>query len=370
MTKSIKIMHVILSLECGGLEKLAIELGVAFTKNGFRASICCLDRLGELAPEAKAKGIKVHHVERKQGFDFTLPFRLARILQKERVDIVHTHNMSPLFYGTIAAHLAGVRVVINTRHGREKKTMSSFILGLNDAVIFISEDSKSEMLKYNHINEQNVKVIYNGIDVDRYRDHMDKNIAKDKLQIGRSTLVIGTVGRLSEEKDHFTLLDAFVKVAKLRDDVKLVIVGDGILRKELERYVKNRGLDEKVIFFGFRDDITEILPALDMFVLSSTTEGVALTLLEAMAASKPVVATNVGGNPEVVVDGETGFLVPPKDPQTMADAIMKILDNPELAKSMGRAGRKRVEQYFSLDRMVKDYTEVYEECLAKKRIGI
>jgi len=368
--KKINIMHIVFSLECGGAEKVAIGLSGKLNGGVFNSCICCLDAFGELSDEARKKEIEVILVKRKPGKDITLPFRLARIIKEKRIDLVHTHNMGPLFYGTLAAKLAGVPVVINTRHSREKKRKGSYVWNMNDAVITISEDAKKELLKWNRIDTKKTKVIHNGIDTNRYACLQDGSEARSMLNINTSTFVVGTVARLSPVKDQFTLIDAFSKVISETNDAKLIFVGDGALREELISYTKKLGIYDKVMFLGFRDDVFNILPTFDVFVLSSLTEGISLTLLEAMAAGRPIVATNVGGNPEVIIDGVTGFLIPPKEPQNMSEAIAKILQNPELAKQMGEAGRRRVEEKFSLERMVKEYRDLYEECLERKGIGI
>ena len=363
-------MQIVLSLDYGGLEKLAIDLANRFNNGKYRSFICCLDNIGDLAIQAGRRGIKVICAGRKPGIDFSLPFRLSGILKKERVDIVHTHNPGALIYGTLGAKLAGIPVIINTRHGREKRPVNGFIWNMNDSIIAISEDAKKRLLKYNRINSDKVRVVYNGIEVNGFKNELDIEVRKNLLGVDKSHLVIGTVSRLSEEKDQISLIDAFSKVSQVLNNTKLIFVGDGILKKEIEHYSEKVGIGDKVIFLGFREDIAKIISTFDLFTLSSLTEGISLSLLEAMAAGKPIVATNVGGNPEVVIDGETGFLVPPKQPDKMAEAIIKVLQNPELARKMGVAGRERIEKNFSLDRMVSDYSLLYEDLLYKKGFAL
>ena len=367
MVKQLNVMHVVLSLKCGGLEKLVIGLSAVFAKNGYRTSIFCLDKLGELASEAKTKGIIVHHVKRRKGIDLTLPFRLAQLIRAERVDIVHTHNMGPLLYGTIAAKFAGVPVVINTRHGRDLRHTNRLIWGMNDAIVAISNDAKNELLKNNAIDLGKVSVIHNGIDLEVFKSRISQQEAKKTLGLD-SLSVIGTVSRLSREKDQSNLIKAFTTVASAEPKARLVFAGDGPLKDELAALADDLGIKNKVAFLGFRDDVNKIMQAFDIFVLSSLQEGISLSLLEAMASARPMIVTNVGGNPEVVVDGKTGFLVPPKDSQKLADAIIRLLKNPGLAQKMGEAARARVEERFTLDRMVTEYEGLYKRCLEKKRI--
>jgi sugar transferase (PEP-CTERM/EpsH1 system associated) len=346
------IMHVVLSLEYGGLEKVVIDLASHLNNGKYKVVICCLDRLGDLAKEAENRGIKVIFVKRKPGIDILLPFRLSKIFKDEKIDIVHTHNHAAMLYGTLGAKLTGIHKIFNTIHGREKKIKNaciwSMIWQMNSRIITISQDAKKELVKNSGINPGKIDVIYNGIDISRFKkSDVDSNI-------------IGTVSRLSLEKDNFTMLEAFKIVTSRIDNVKLTIAGDGPLRESLKFKVESLKLEGKVQFMGFRNDIPEILSRFNVFALSSLTEGISISLLEAMASSKPVVATNVGGNPEVVVDGETGILVPPKEPERIAEAIIKILSDRDMAKRMGEAGRKTVEEKFSLERMVKEYQEIYE----------
>jgi glycosyltransferase involved in cell wall biosynthesis len=181
-----------------------------------------------------------------------------------------------------------------------------------------------------------------------------------------SAFTIGTVGRLSWEKDQQALLEAFGLLKKQVDNACLLIVGDGALRGDLERAAEDLGIANDVQFLGYRDDVPSIMAALDVFVLPSLEEGISLTLLEAMAASRPIVATDVGGNPEVVVDGETGILVPSEDVAALAGAIIKLYGDKELRGKMGAAGRKRVEEHFSLNAMVDAYMALYSSVLEKE----
>ncbi|MFA5143020.1 MAG: glycosyltransferase [Candidatus Omnitrophota bacterium] len=366
MAKYKHIMQIVPSLECGGMEKLAIDLAERLKIAGYLSSICCLDRAGDLTNQAEAKGIDVVVMSRKPGIDMSLPITLSKILKNKKVDIAHTHNLEAMIYGTLAARFAGIPVVINTRHGREDKRANWLFWSMNNAVIAISEDAKRRFLTFNRIKYDKLRVIYNGIDA-ASSEKLDTRSIKEKIfKVDARYKIIGTVSRLSEEKYQVALLDAFQKVSQAVKNVILVFVGDGPLKQALHNYSEKLGIADKIIFLGFRADAREIVEAFDIFALPSLTEGISLSLLEAMAARKPVVATNVGGNPEVVVDGDTGILVPPKDPQKMAEAIIKLIQNSDLAKKMGQAGRKRMEEKFSLNRMVNEYELIYEECLAKK----
>lgn len=363
----IKIMHVVLSLDCGGLEHLVVELSNALNRGKFCPSICCLDRKGDLGKKAADLGIEVVEMHRKPGVDLALIFKLAHIFWKKKVDIVHTHNPSAHFYGTLAARLALVPTVINTRHGVGIKAApvgNALIWRLTNKVIAVSERVRDKLLKNDRLKPGKVITIPNGVDTEKF-ESKDIRIKKNDLGIEETAPLIGIVARLSGEKDHKTLLNAFAIVNQNLHRARLLVVGDGFLRKNLEEICREKGLNGTVLFLGYRDDIPDLLKLMDVFVLSSVSEGLSLTLLEAMAAGKPIVATQVGGNPEVVVDKVTGRLVPPGAPQALAEALMDILTNSDMAREMGLRAQERVKRLFSLPRFVKDHEALYAEFVKK-----
>lgn len=343
-----KIMQVVLSLEYGGLEKLVINLTEELNNRKIPTGILCIDVKGALAKEAEAKGIRVFSLDKGPGLDLGISVRMREIFKKEKIDLIHTHNLGPLIYGGIAAKMCGIPSV-NTRHGSAKKKTISFIWNLNKNIVVVSEDAKRELLSHSKVLPEKVKVIYNGISANGAQTRIAGNAG-----------LIGNVARLSEEKDHFTLIEAFSRVVKEIKGAILMIVGDGPLMDSLKSKVRSLNLKEKVLFLGFRDDVQDLMKTFDIFTLSSTTEGISLTLLEAMRAGKPIVATDVGGNREVVSDQESGILVPKKNPEEMARAIIRILKDKRLAGKMGARGHEIVKEKFSLERMTKEYIELYE----------
>lgn len=368
--RKIRIMHVVLSLNCGGLENLVIRLSNAMDKERFHLSICCLDNKGNLGEMASNLGIDVIVMHRKPGFDFSLILRLAYILRKKRVDIVHTHNPSAHLYGTIAARLALIPIVVNTRHGvgvGERPVGNVLLWRLTNKVIAVSHRVKDKLLKSDILNSDKVITIQNGVDIKEF-DSKYVKVRKENFGIEDSAPVVGIVARLSVEKDHKTLLKAFKIVIQKIQNVKLVIVGDGHLKEELEKISRERQLDGKVLFLGYRDNIPSLLKLMDVFVLSSFSEGLSLTLLEAMAMEKPIVAARVGGNPEVVLDGVTGRLVPPNDPTALAEALMEILNNKDMAEKMGKRAKERVSRLFSFERFIRDHEKLYSELITQKSI--
>jgi sugar transferase (PEP-CTERM/EpsH1 system associated) len=222
------------------------------------------------------------------------------------------------------------------------------------------------------VHPSRVSRIYNGVDLERFHPSVEPRPSLwAEGSVSPGGMIVGTVGRLEEVKDQLTLVRAFLHLldteSSARSRLRLVIIGGGLLRKEAMRLLKSASAEHLAWLPGERSDIPEVMRALDLFVLPSLREGISNTILEAMASGIPVVATRVGGNPELVVEGETGMLVPPSDPAAMANAIRTYFNHPELLKAHGQAGRKRVEQEFSMEKMMNGYMEVYDKVLSQKR---
>lgn len=359
------IAHLVLSLDFGGLEKLVIQFCDYLQRAGNKAMIISLSARTALANEARQKGIKILSLQKAPGFDPMALVRLRRMIKDEKIDILHTHNFAPLVYGIIPAKLAGIKT-INTRHGRAPLSAHRLIWVLNDYTVAVSIDAHGELLKHNRLHPAKATVIYNGIelpDISSRMESLARARQRERLGLTVGSLVIGTVGRLAREKDHATLFSAFRKVLEANVNAELAIVGGGELESELKDLSRQLNIHTHTKFLGFREDALEIIKTFDVFVLSSRMEGISLTLLEAMAAGKPVVATAVGGNPEVVEEGKTGLLVSVSDAEQMAQAILRIAHDQNLAESFGTAGRKRVEEKFNLHDMVSDYCRIYNSLI-------
>ncbi len=357
-----KIAHVVLTLNYGGLERLVVDLAGQLNQGDWESSIICLSQPGPMAETAQKMGVEVVSFYKSNGFDIGLILRLANLIRKKMIDVVHTHNLAPLVYGTLAAKLAGAGA-INTRHGRAPLKANRGLWALNDFIVAVSEDAREELLTANKIDSEKVTVIYNGIDFTRYEPGAAvqlKGQYREGLGIPKDDFVIGSIARLAEEKDHPTLLKAVKILLEERLPVTCVLVGDGDQRKKLEALAEQFKIRDHVTFLGFREDIPQLLNLFDVFVLATHMEGVSMTLLEAMAASKPIVASKVGGNPEVVKDDVTGFLVAPQEEQHLAKAIKYLLKDPILRQKMGQAGRRRVEEKFNIKRMIREYQKIYE----------
>jgi glycosyltransferase involved in cell wall biosynthesis len=360
--------HVVLSLDVGGLESVVATLAGAQRRAGDRVSVYCLDRDGVLAATLPGAGVPVRVVHRKQrGFDAAAVLRLARMLRADGVQLVHCHNHGALVYGALAARLVRGARVVYTIHGAitsARRSTARFLkLGVVQEVVFVSAHARSVGRAAGLVDDAHVHTIQNGVDLGAC-EHGDGRAVRRAHGIPEDARVCGIVARLTEAKDHANLFAAVAIARESIPSLHCLVVGDGELREALERDVAGRGLSAAIRFTGARENVRDYLAAMDVFVLSSVTEGLAMTLLEAMAAARPIVATRVGGNAEAVKDGVTGVLVPPSDAPALAHAIVAMLENPAAARSMGDAGRERALREFSLDAMRARYQAVYEAALA------
>ena len=302
------ILHLVPGLELGGLERVVVDLVRRTDRQVFSPMVCSLGSRGPLAEEITQSGADVLGLERPEGVTPALVLRLARLLRREHVALVHLHNTPALMYGAIAARLAGVPIVY-TKHG-QRRYYERFLHRCCDRVVAVSEDIARLLIDENRIPRQKVVVIHNGVDTTRFSPTEDKRHRRRILGLPADAMLLGNVARLAAEKNHEGLLQAFRIVAGQRPDIHLVIVGDGPLRDGLHSLTCSMNLHSRVHLLGARSDVSDLLGAFDLFVLSSLSEGLSITLLEAMACGLPVVATDVGGNREVVLHGETGLLVP------------------------------------------------------------
>jgi glycosyltransferase involved in cell wall biosynthesis len=317
-----------------------------------------------------ATGIKTEVISLSTlpGLTLSNCFKIAKIAHEKGINLIHTHNEKAQFYGSFAGLLAGVPVV-HTKHGKNEldwrsRLRNSIAAKFCKKIVAVSHDAAAECIQDEHIPAAKVMTILNGIDTERFVRIADQAAIKNSLGLTPDVPIIGIVARLAHVKDHATLLEACKLLADNGRPFRLLVVGDGPLRGNLEKLAVSRSIHDLVLFTGSRNDIPELMNVMDIFVLSSISEGISLTLIEAMACELPVVATAVGGNPEVVVDGETGFIVPPKNPEALAERLLLLMANAELQKQFGKNGRQRVVNHFSLSTAAKHYTELYRSVLS------
>ena len=363
--KKLSILHIVISLETGGLERFVIDL-IAENKNMFNQYVVCLERSGELAVSCMAEIVLL---DMPPGIHLDVAWKIADIVRKKQVDLIHTHNEKAQFYGGMAGLLARVPV-LHTKHGKNEtdwrtKLRNNVSARLCQKVVAVSRDAALECVQEEKIPAAKVLTILNGVDTDRFSPGYNQVESKKRLGIGNDTLVIGIVARLAQVKDHATLLNSCQILRESGYQFRLLVVGDGQLRGQLEALSHSLEISKQVIFTGMRQDIPDLMRAMDIFVLSSISEGISLTLLEAMACCLPIVATAVGGNPEVVVDGKTGFLVEPRSPDLLSEKLALLISNVHLRTAMGQAGNARVMEHFSLRASALAYQDVYASLMER-----
>lgn len=376
-SRKLKVMHILPTLGIGGMETVLVEMLQLFDKKRFVTCVCSMEKKGELAVDLEKTDIRVFSVEKFNKFDISRVWRLAQLLKREKIDIVHTYS-GVYRDGAIAAKLAGVPVTLHTDQGKlyAEKMLTPFYHRVisnyfRDKVIAVSQDLKNYLSKNIGINPKKIIVIPNAVKTDVIVQGFDKYMYRKKIGFSSDDLLIGIVARLVPVKDHAMLLEAVAKVFKAIPKAKLLIVGDGPLKNDLESQVKRLGIDKNVVFMGKRRDIPEILLSLDLFVLSSKHEGTSLSILEAMVYSLPIVATRVGGNPALIDDQCTGLLVESGNPEEMADAIMELLNDNKKRISFGANAREKVVANFDLTKTVKQYEGLYSSYFSvEKRINV
>lgn len=357
----IRVMHLLHTFGVGGMEVGITKLVNSLDRARVASSICsCCP--GDTLKQRLHPDVPLFEFGRRPGNDPVFVAQLYRLLRKERPHVLHTHRWATLCEGLIAARLAGVPFVVHGEHGtletRARNVLvQRWLWGRVDRLLSVSSRLAERMAGEIRFPLDRITVIRNGVDLVRFAPR-DRSEARSALGLTPNELVIGTVGRLVAVKDQATLLKT---LGCLRDrglGFTAVIAGAGPLLRELEAQRDALGLDN-VRFLGNRHDVERVLAALDLFVLSSQSEGLSNTIQEAMATGLPVVATRVGGADELVVDGESGLLVPPGAPEALADALFRLARDPVLRTQMGAAGRRRALALFGLDSMIRSYETLY-----------
>lgn len=356
-----RICHVSLGLCTGGMERLLVEFARCHDRQRYELHFLALHTLGQPAVDIREAGCQVHVLPDRQGRPWSQWRTLVEFFKTLRPDVVHTHNAYPHFYGTLAARWCRMPVVLNTRHGRRigntwKARTLFWIAGLlADRIVAVSDDAARLCRAEVSLPRDRVSRIWNGIDLNRftYRRPINEPVAI-------------SVARLSPEKDFPTLIKAVALAAEVIPELKLKIVGDGPERPRIEQLIVELNQGSRITLLGERQNVPDLLATAGFFATATLTEGISLTLLEAMACGLPVLATHVGGNPEIVEDGQTGFLVPAGDVDRLAAGLIRMVQSQVLWPIMGQAGRQRVEEHFTNTLMVNKYEHLYDDLLLAK----
>lgn len=364
--KPLRVLHITFNMGIGGTEQVIRQLVQGMARESVESEILCIDgHIGPIGETLQQTGVPVHKLARKQGFDWALIKAIRKRLREGRFDVVHCHQYTPWMYGWLAALPTRAKVVF-TEHGRfypdryryKAMLINPVMAMFTPSIVAISEATKDALVKYEFIPRYKIQVIYNGI-APLVRDDEQSEKVRDSLGIPKDAFVVGTVSRLDPVKNQVMMLRAFKQFCEKQPGSYLLMVGDGPDKEKLVSLAGDYGISESVIFTGFINSPVHYLAAMDIFLLSSHTEGTSMTLLEAMSLGIPAVATQVGGNPEIIQDNVTGILVEPDMAHSFAEGIEHLHQNSMLRQSMGKAARLSFDKRFSADAMVYQYSKIY-----------
>ena len=364
-----KVLHVIQSMEAGGAERVVAEYTKWHDRSRYEPEVCCVLSSGPFADSVAATGVPVHVLGRKSRFDVRAIVTLARIIRRGRFEVVHNHNFTALAVGLLASILGRARAVIRTEHnvvrtrGRARHYLSRAAALREDAQIAVSAAVRRAHTECGRIPGSRFVTIMNGIDEERLVPGAERAAVRRELGLPDDAVVCLNIGSLTEQKNRRTLLDATARLSDI-EALRMLVVGSGPEKEELEARVSDLGLSGRVLFLGQRLDVPDLLAASDIFVLSSDWEGLPITILEAMASGVPCVSTAVGGVPEALTDGVSGLTVEPGDPGALADGIRTLARDPELRARMAAAARDEFEQRFRAEQMVRQTEALYDMALA------
>ena len=386
----IKILRVIARMNVGGPAIHVVNLTAGLDPTRFDSMLVTgTENPGEgsLLDLALARGIEPVVIPEIVGQatlkprDLKALIALYRLMRRERPDIVHTHAAKPGVLGRLAARLAGVPVVVHTFHGHILRgyygplmtwllrRMERMLARCSDRIIAVSEQVKQDLVRYGVAPPEKISVIPLGFDLQPFLDSGEHRGALHReLGLANGARLIGIVGRIFPIKNHRLFLEAAARVAAEERSARFVVVGDGALRPEMEAHARSLGIGDRVTFTGWRRDLPRIYPDLDVLVVSSKNEGTPVSAIEAMASGCPVVATRVGGLPDLIEDGETGHLVPSEDAPALVAAILRVLREPDAARRLAEAARADVRERFRAERLIGDMERLYSELLVEKGV--
>ncbi len=373
------IAHIIYQLGVGGLENGLVNLINHLPQDRYRHVIICLKGYTDFSKRIKRSDVKVFDLNKQDGLNFSWYVSLYRLLRQLKPDIVHTRNFSTL-EGQIVATFARINARVHGEHGRDISDLEGMnrkynllrkaIRPLIHRFITVSKDLEKWLINTIKVEPDHIKQIYNGVDNVRFSPKSVINSIEIPTNfITDNTFVIGSVGRMAKVKDYLSLVHAFLLLIKqtpqAKDYLRLLIIGDGEARAECIALLRQAGVENLAWLPGERADISELMQLFDVFVLPSLAEGISNTILEAMSCGLPVIATNVGGNVELIIDSQTGKLVPSSNPAALATAIVEYYDHREMLIKHGHAARQLIEANFSMDNMVTGYLDVYDEVISR-----
>lgn len=368
MSKMIKILQVVQSLDFGGLERVVITLANNLDREKYQCDVLTIRHLGVLSGELAPTRGKVYNFNLGQGKLLSFPNTFRNFLINHNYDIVHTHDTTPLIYTAITKRLYPKIKHVYTEHSgiytcqRRHLVLTRLALLSVNRIITVTKELKSY---YGKIFDRYIppsQTIYNGQEISQSGPN-DRADVLNELNLSQDSIVVGTAVRFAVQKNLRLLIQAMPHVLNIQPKCHFVLLGDGPERQNLESLAQKLGVSNKVVFPGYRKDVSRFLAAMDIYVLPSLWEGLPLGLIEAAFLGKAIIATEVGGNPEIVSDGVTGFLVKHDDTKALAKKILLLAESPELRASLAVKAQQKVLEQFSVRRMVQQYEEVYNQTL-------
>ena len=364
------VLHVVYSLGVGGAEKMILNYVSHLNFEKYNNFVCAIKKEGPIALKLRLKGTKVFCLHKNSRYQLTALIKLLWIIKKYKIDILHAHNPSGSIWGVPAAILGGVRLIVRTEHTIYIPNRVSILYPFIDNLLNIFTDfiicCSNEVLK-THLEKKKVfqkkyVVIHNGIDGEAYKATYGRYKIKKELGIPIKNFVIGSVGNLTEPKGYEYLIQAFKIISTRIGNVVLLLVGEGELRSYLEHISDKLNLSDHIMFLGLRNDVPNILNVFDVYVSSSTREGLSIALLEAMAARRPIVVTDIGGNREAITDGYTGLVVPTRKSDILAEKILLLLKNSSLRNQLALNASIYFQNNFNIQKTVRMTEKIYDTC--------
>lgn len=365
---SCNVIHAIETSEPGGAESILVQIADGMRELYVPSGLIMQD--GWTSKALDMKGIPVYYNQLNRSFDIGWVTRAIRIMREHDIKLIHSHEFTANSYLTLAARIAGIPIIC-TVHGKNyyphkfyRREAYRQVARYANKFVAVSEDLKLFLVESLGIQSELIDVVHNGINTNDFdASRHDRNEIRQAMEITHDQFVIIVVAALFEMKGHKDLVESIRRTPHLQHALKVIFVGDGPYREELKRQVIEAGIEHIICFAGFRDDIPQLLSASDLFVLPSYSEGLPVSVLEAMSCGLPVVATDVGGMREIIKDGNNGILVPSQNPSLLSKAIELCRENKSLSEAIGIAGRNYVIEKFSMKCMLDRYHDMYSELL-------
>ncbi len=368
VNKKINVLHITFDMRIGGTEQVIKNLVEATDENQFNTSILCIEKpLGPFGKLLVDRGIQIDLFQRKNGFDRSLIGQIRQYIKKHHVDIIHCHQYTPWVYGVFASLFLNVKVVF-TEHGRfypdsgswKRRFINPTLSFFTDKITSISEATKQALVEFEYLSSKKIDVVYNGISPKKPQTEVVSSL-REQYNFKQSDIVFGTVARLDPIKNQTLLINAFHQVLIQTPNCKLLIVGDGDERENLELLTEKLNIAESVIFTGYITQPVNYMALMDVFLLPSLSEGTSMTLLEAMSLSKPCIVTSVGGNPEVIQDQHNGIVIGNQELEQLMSAMVKLAENKVERETFGQNGENLFNRKFLVKSMAANYQKIYKK---------